>query len=34
MSVDLRLNELTEWIHQEWPDATIEVASADASFRR
>lgn len=31
---DSRLEQLTAWIHQEWPNATIEVASADASFRR
>lgn len=31
---DLRLEQLTHWIHQNWPNATIEVASADASFRR
>ena len=34
MSVDTRLQQLTTWIHQESPNATIEVASADASFRR
>ncbi len=34
MSQDLRLEKLTDWIHQETPNATIEVASADASFRR
>lgn len=31
---DIRLQQLTTWVHQDWPDATIEVASADASFRR
>ena len=31
---DLRLELLSTWIKQEWPDARIEVASADASFRR
>ena len=30
---DKRLDQLTHWIHQESPNATIEVASADASFR-
>ncbi len=34
MTTDLRLQQLTQWIHQDWPNATIEVASADASFRR
>ena len=34
MSKDIRLQDLTHWIHQETPEATIEVASADASFRR
>lgn len=34
MIEDLRLKQLSSWIHQEWPEATIEVASADASFRR
>jgi len=34
MSNDTRLEQLTDWIHQETPNATIEVASADASFRR
>lgn len=34
MTEDLRLKQLTDWIRQEWPDATLEVASADASFRR
>jgi aminoglycoside/choline kinase family phosphotransferase len=34
MSKDLRLEKLTDWIHQDTPNATIEVASADASFRR
>jgi len=31
---DTRLQQLSQWIHQNTPDATIEVASADASFRR
>ncbi len=34
MSEDTRLQQLTHWIHQDWPEASIEVASADASFRR
>ena len=34
MPNDQRLIQLTQWIKQDWPDATIEVASADASFRR
>ena len=34
MLEDLRFNQLRSWIHQEWPNASIEVASADASFRR
>jgi hypothetical protein len=34
MSKDQRLEQLTHWIHQKTPNATIEVASADASFRR
>ncbi len=34
MSKDTRLQDLTNWIHQDLPDASIEVASADASFRR
>jgi len=34
MSKDTRLEQLTNWIHQDYPNATIEVASADASFRR
>ncbi len=34
MSKDQRLEQLTNWIHQDSPNATIEVASADASFRR
>ncbi len=34
MSKDLRLKQLSDWIHQYYPSATIEVASADASFRR
>ena len=34
MTTDTRLEQLTLWIQQDWPDASIEVASADASFRR
>lgn len=34
MKNDIRLQLLTQWIHQEWPAAKLEVASADASFRR
>lgn len=34
MSKDIRLQDLTHWIHQDLPNATIDVASADASFRR
>ena len=34
MQNDQRLIQLTRWIQQDWPEATIEVASADASFRR
>ena len=34
MIEDIRLQQLTDWIHREWPEATLEVASADASFRR
>jgi len=34
MTEDLRLKQLTDWIQQDWQNATIEVASADASFRR
>ena len=34
MIEDSRFKQLSTWIHQEWPEATIEVASADASFRR
>jgi len=34
MNTDTRLQQLTKWVHQDWPTATIEVASADASFRR
>jgi len=34
MTIDTRLEQLTNWIHQDWPNASIEVASADASFRR
>ncbi len=33
-NTDTRLEQLTQWIHQETPNAKIEVASADASFRR
>ncbi|PID48454.1 MAG: aminoglycoside phosphotransferase [Proteobacteria bacterium] len=33
---DVRLKQLTHWVHgfPEWREANIEVASADASFRR
>ena len=34
MQNDQRLEQLTQWIKKDWPLATIEVASADASFRR
>lgn len=34
MQNDQRLTQLTRWIQQDWPEAAIEVASADASFRR
>ncbi len=34
MTIDKRLEQLTHWIQKDWPEATIEVASADASFRR
>ena len=34
MTQDPRLQQLTEWIQQTWPEATLSVASADASFRR
>ena len=34
MTEDLRLAQLHTWVHQQWPEARIEVASADASFRR
>ncbi len=34
MTQDIRLQELTQWIHKTWPEATLSVASADASFRR
>ncbi|HIO91969.1 MAG TPA: aminoglycoside phosphotransferase [Leucothrix mucor] len=34
MTQDKRLQELTLWINETWPDATLTVASADASFRR
>ena len=34
MNKDIRLQQLTHWIQQDLSNATIEVASADASFRR
>ena len=34
MTQDLRLQQLTNWIKETWPEATLSVASADASFRR
>ena len=34
MSKDKRLEELSQWINETWADATLSVASADASFRR
>lgn len=34
MSKNHRLEQLAAWINQDYPNATIEVASADASFRR
>ncbi|KAG1707743.1 N-acetylmuramate/N-acetylglucosamine kinase [Nymphon striatum] len=34
MTKDTRLQQLTDWVHQDFPNASIEVASADASFRR
>ena len=34
MIQDLRLQQLTLWIKETWPEATLSVASADASFRR
>ena len=34
MPNDQRLMQLTQWIQKDWPQASIEVASADASFRR
>ncbi len=34
MTQDLRLQQLTAWIKETWPEATLSVASADASFRR
>jgi aminoglycoside/choline kinase family phosphotransferase len=34
MTQDLRLQQLTQWIQQTWPEATLSVASVDASFRR
>lgn len=34
MMPDLRLQQLTNWIQETWPKATLSVASADASFRR
>lgn len=34
MTQDPRLQQLTNWIKQTYPEATLSVASADASFRR
>lgn len=34
MSTDLRLQQLTEWVHTQRPQAQLKTASADASFRR
>jgi aminoglycoside/choline kinase family phosphotransferase len=34
MTQDSRLQQLTHWIQETWPEATLRVASADASFRR
>lgn len=34
MPSDFRLEQLTRWIHRTKPNAKLEVASADASFRR
>ncbi|MCK5896021.1 MAG: phosphotransferase [Cocleimonas sp.] len=34
MPQDLRLQQLTHWVQETWPEATLTVASADASFRR
>ena len=34
MPTDYRLEELTAWVHQTKPNASLEPASADASFRR
>jgi aminoglycoside/choline kinase family phosphotransferase len=34
MTQDLRLQQLTLWVKETWPEATLSVASADASFRR
>ena len=34
MPSDLRLEQLTSWVHETIPNAQLEPASADASFRR
>lgn len=34
MPTDLRLQQLTDWVQSERPHANLQVASADASFRR
>jgi aminoglycoside/choline kinase family phosphotransferase len=34
MSIDQRLQQLTDWVRSERPSATLAPASADASFRR
>ena len=34
MPTDSRLDQLSSWVHQLKPNARLEVASADASFRR
>ena len=34
MPTDLRLQQLTDWVHTERPQAQLNPASADASFRR
>lgn len=34
MAEDQRLQQLTDWVKQQWPNASMDVASADASFRR
>lgn len=34
MPTDLRLQQLTDWVHTERPHAQLQPASADASFRR